>query len=193
MTKRPSGEWADSAPFTNKAFHPYSMALGQFALAWNDLHVALAALFCTVMGGGFVGPAVAIWHEIKSDRTQRDVLSGSAKAKSLNGFPKNVAQEIEWICKRADTIEDDRNNAVHSPLWCISEKDGKIVIKPVDGLGSARAKKLIGKDILKEFRWGRDASTILRDYAINLDFSFCRGKPLPDRPKLPNRPHPNSK
>ena len=80
MVKRPSGEWQPSVPFTDKAFRPYAVALGQFALAWNDLHVALGMLFCTVMGGGFSNPALAIWHELKADRAQRDILKAAARA-----------------------------------------------------------------------------------------------------------------
>jgi hypothetical protein len=38
MAKRVKGEWVASVPYTHKAFHPYSMAFGEIALAWNELH-----------------------------------------------------------------------------------------------------------------------------------------------------------
>lgn len=185
-TLRPSGEWAPSIPYTARAFRPYVAALGQLTLAWNDLHLALQMLFCTVMGGGFVSPYLAIWNAIKSDRTQRDVLSAAAAAKAMNGGSQRLADEIKWICDRADSLEEARNNALHSPLWG-TQGSTPTQVGPVTGLGHIRANKLAGKDLLSEFRWCRDGATTLCDYATTLDFAFCRGKPLPIRPTLPAR------
>ena len=114
MAKRPAGEWAASVPFTHEKFRPYTLALGQFTLAWNDLHTSLAMLFCTVMGGGFSNPALAIWHELKADRAQRDILNAAMKSTVINGGSQSLSEEIDWICKRADSLEECRNNALHS-------------------------------------------------------------------------------
>jgi hypothetical protein len=116
MPKRPAGEWVPSIPFTNLAFRPYALALGRLALAWNDLHLSLEMLFCTVMGGGFVNPAMSIWNALKVDRSQRDILKAAANAQTLNGGSKELAKEIKWICDRTDTIEDLRNDALQSPF-----------------------------------------------------------------------------
>jgi len=187
MAKRPAGEWQPSIPFTDNAFRPYAVALGQFALAWNDLHLTLGMLFCTVMGGGFSNPALAIWNELKADRAQRDILMSAAKAFTLNGGSEKLSQEITWICQRADAIEGSRNDALHSPLWGVRTAAGSVDVQPVTGLGHIRAKKLLGKNLLAEFRWGRDSATVLRDYATRLDFEFCRCLPLSDRPPMPIR------
>jgi hypothetical protein len=151
-------------------------------------------LFCTAMGGGFVNPFLAIWNALKSDRSQREILLAAAKATLVNGGSQKLAEEIDWICKRADTLEDSRNDALHSPLWGAPRGPGAPIVSPVVGLGHVRANKLLGKNLLTEFRWCRECSTVLRDYATELDFAFCRGRPLPDRPKLPSRgaPHANS-
>jgi hypothetical protein len=53
--------------------------------------------------------------------------------------------------------------------WLPRELAAPIVL-PVVGLGHVRANKL--KNVLAEFRWCRDCSTILRDYAIK--HRFCR-------------------
>jgi hypothetical protein len=114
MGKRPSGEWAPSVSVTHPIFRPYAIALGQLALAWNDLHLALAMLFCTVMGGGFVNQFLDIWNTLKSDRSQREILLAAAKLTFVNGGgSQKLAEEIEWICKRADALEDSRNDALH--------------------------------------------------------------------------------
>jgi hypothetical protein len=187
MRKRPTGEWAPSVPVTHPAFRPYAIALGQLALAWNDLHLSLATLFCTAMGGGFVNPVLAIWNALKSDRSQREILLAAAKATLANGRSQKLAEEIEWICKRADALEDSRNDALHSPLWGAPRGPGAPLVSPVVGLGHVRANKLLGKNLLAEFRWCRECSTKLRDYATELDMAFSRGRPLPDRPRLPPR------
>jgi hypothetical protein len=188
MGKRPSGEWAPSVSVTHPIFRPYAIALGQLALAWNDLHLALAMLFCTVMGGGFVNQFLDIWNTLKSDRSQREILLAAAKSTFVNGGgSQKLAEEIEWICKRADALEDSRNDALHSPLWATPRGPGTSIVSPVVGLGHVRANKPLGKNLLTEFRWCRECSTLLRDYATELDFAVCRGRALPDRPKLPPR------
>jgi hypothetical protein len=187
MRKRPTGEWAPSVPVTHPAFRPYALALGQLALAWNDLHLSLEMLFCTVTGGGFVNPVLAIWNALKSDRSQREILLAAAKATLINGGSQKLAEEIEWICKRADALEDGRNDALHSPLWGAPRGPGAPVVSPAVGLGHVRANKLLGKNLLAEFRWCRESSILLRDYATKLDFAVCQGAPLPARPKLPAR------
>ena len=120
MSKRYQGQWP-SLHFTHKSFRPYVIALGQLALAWNDLHETLAILFCTVMGSGYVNQFLAVWHAVKSDRSQRDILMASIS--SHRNFPddqrKRLQTEIEWICARANALEDMRNDALHSPLWSV--------------------------------------------------------------------------
>jgi hypothetical protein len=150
-------------------------------------------LFCTVMGGGFVNPAMSIWNALKVDRSQRDILKAAANAQTLNGGSKELAKEIKWICDRTDTIEDLRNDALHSPLWGIVVAKKKPSIQPVSGLGHVRAAKLQGKDLLVEFNWCRATAIALRDYATKLDLAFCRNEPLPSRPVLPVRARPNAK
>jgi hypothetical protein len=137
MPKRPHGEWQPSVPYTHKAFRPYVAALGQLTLAWNDLHLALAMLFCSVMGGGNVGPFLAIWNALKSDRSQRDILLAAAMAILHNGGSLKLAEEITWICKRTDVLEESRNNDLHSPLWGTRRGSDDTLVMPVVGLGHA--------------------------------------------------------
>jgi hypothetical protein len=144
------------------------------------------------MGGGFVNPVIAIWNALKSNRSQRDVLLAAAKSTLINGGSQKLAEEIEWICKRADALESGRNDALHSPLWGAIRGPGAPIVSPVLDLGHARANKLLGKNLLAELRRCRECSTLLRDYATKLDFAICRGTPLPARPKLPPRPSQNS-
>ncbi len=147
------------------------------------------------MGGGYVNQFLAVWHALKSDRSQRDILAASISS-HLN-LPDDerlkVKKEVEWICGQANTLEDKRNDALHSPLWSMDRGLPKPTVSPLVGLGHVRANKLLGKNLLKEFRWCRDGATVLRDYALQLDEALTRGEPLPNRPSLPNRGDSNEK
>jgi hypothetical protein len=187
--KRQSADWNWSLPVTNRVFDPYTKALGQLALAWNELHETLSVVFCMVMGGGMVNQFLAIWHEIKVDRAQRDILLAAAKAGAMNSsqFPKLIS-DIEWIWKRANEVEDARNDALHSPLWGSRRGPSTSVVIPMTGLGHVRARKLEAKDILSEFRWCRDATLVLTAFARDLDRAMqAYGLAWPDRPSWPNR------
>lgn len=100
------------------------------------------------------------------------VLSDSARA------------EIAWLLKSANSLEDARNNAIHTP---ITEADGEPLVG-AHSFGHKRAKHLADKNLEREFRWLFDAAIVLRDYAVDLNEALLRqGVPLPERPKLPNR------
>lgn len=187
--RKQSAGWNWSLPVTNRVFDPYTKALGQLALAWNELHETLSVVFCVVMGGGMVNQFLAIWHEIKVDRAQRDILLAAAKAGGMNGsrFPRLIA-DLEWIWKKARDVEDARNDALHSPLWGSQRGPTASVVMPMTGLGHLRARKLEAKDLLSEFRWCRDATLALTAFARELDGAMTAyGLPWPDRPRWPNR------
>jgi hypothetical protein len=46
--KQTDKHWNNSNRFTAKAIRPYAEAIGQVALAWNDLHETLGTIFTEV-------------------------------------------------------------------------------------------------------------------------------------------------
>ena len=171
--------------FRADVFHPYSVALGELSLAWNDLHEMLGGLFWAATGipNGVI--PLSIWYSSKSDRAQRDMLRSLAESPALgNILTEDAKKEVSWILKRADALEEIRNNALHSPLF----QSGDDPVVPHHELGHRRAKHLANKDMLKEFRWFYDTATILRDYALDLQAAIqLPSISWPDRPDLPNR------
>ena len=119
---------------THPAFRPYVVALGQLTLAWNELHEAMALLFCSVMGGGYANQFLAVWHSINSDRNQRAVLVAAAEndinRPASDMRHKEVVEKIKWICGQANTLEDLRNDSLHSPLIARGQQ-----VVPMSGLG----------------------------------------------------------
>ena len=190
MVKRTKSEWQRGLPITSKEFRPYAAALGQIALAWNELHQALAILFCTVMGGGYVNQFLAVWHAIKNDRAQREILKAAATS-NLNSYlspeiVEKLTSDIAWINARANEVEDARDDALHSPLFAFR---GPNAVFPAAGLGHKRAEKLMARrNLLHEFRWCRNSAMTLTEYVYGLDGAASGlGRPWPDRPKMPNR------
>jgi hypothetical protein len=180
--------WDEHTQYTSAAFRPYALAIGQLAMAWNDLHSRLALLFCSVMGGGYANQFLAIWHALKADRVQREILLAAVKKDYNSARPVKFLEDIEWLCKKADEVEEARNNALHSPLWADRRNEGVPVVVPATGLGHVRAQKLLGKDLLVEFRWCRDAAITLRVFAADIDATMSEfPTPWPDRPKWPTR------
>jgi hypothetical protein len=137
----------ESVSYSHPVFRPYTMALGQIALAWNGLHSAMALLFCTVMGGGFANQFLAVWHAIRNDAAQRAILL--AAAKDSFGYASDVGakvfSEIEWINGQARRVEDIRDDALHSPLWGFDQREPPVV--PMTGLGHLRAQRLLEADV----------------------------------------------
>lgn len=172
-----------SLPYTHKAFLPHVTALGQLALAWNGLHEVLAFLFCHAMGAGYSNHFLTVWHALKVDRAQRDILLAAVKTTPLAVPPPKFAEEIRWICERADVLEDARNDALHSPLWAQKSGPNNTVVGPMVGLGHVRAQELLQKHLLSEFRWCRDAAMLLHDFAYDIDLSLSdHTRPWPKRP-----------
>jgi hypothetical protein len=174
-------------PHTHSAFRPYVVALGQLTLAWNELHEAMALLFCSVMGGGYANQFLAVWHTINSDRNQRGVLVAAAEndinRPASDMRHKELVDKIKWICGQANTLEDLRNDSLHSQLIARGQQ-----VAPMSGLGHIRAGKLQGKaDLLAEFRRCRDGAKRLTEYVRAIDDALANGTPLPDNLRLPPR------
>ena len=194
--KRRKKESWEPVSYSHPVFRPYTAALGQIALAWNGLHSQLALLFCTMMGGGYSNNFLGIWHALKNDGAQRDILLAAARESRSHREHKTeegrrVYEEIKWLHGQARAISDARDDALHTPLW--GEDGARRRVLPVTGLGHVRAQKLmdasVTRGLLAEFRWCRDAALVLTDYAFEMD-NWLTGrsrKPWPDRPSLPNR------
>lgn len=198
MEKRPEVSLSRSdVSYRHKEFQPYVRALGELALAWNDLQTALSFLFSTIVSGDAGNPTQhAIWHALKSDRSQRDILIAAAHNhnKINSKIDPKISEDIIWMCGKINVLEDIRNDALHSPLFAKRDDNGAIIVRPLTQFGHVRAQKLATKKILFEFEYCRDCAVLftnftdLLDLYISLDFL----KP-PARPVLPNRGDTNEK
>ncbi len=194
--------WRHSRRYTSAKFKPYVIALGQVALAWNDLQESLAELFWTTMnndipqpGDAFDYQALHVWHSIKSDRSQREMLKAAVDSSSPKWSRTEFRKDVKWLLKEATKIEDARNDAVHSPLIAVDNSFYNLVFKKKEPVAPAwnsfnpRAAKLRKKEnLLNEFRYCRDASIVISDFARDVHRALINPQlPWPDRPRLPSR------
>lgn len=177
--------------FRTDSFRPYATAIGEMALAWNDLHETLKDLFWSSLGVENGVIAYAVWYSSKSDRAQRDMLRGLATTPAIGNRLNNTTKpEVLWAIQRADSLEDLRNDILHSPFFASERGD----VEPLWQAGHQRAKKLAGKDLLREMNWFYGATLIVRDYAWEISQAVRHERnSLPERPGLPNRGDTNDK
>jgi len=103
--------------------------------------------------------------------------------------------DVGWLVDTLDGLADFRNDAAHAPVTIelesfLARRDHFTAgVISNNAWSSRRAKNLIRKDLLAEFRWQRNVATKLRDYALNIERALSDDHtPWPSRPKLPDRP-----
>ncbi|MFL6796277.1 MAG: hypothetical protein ACJ8F3_02575 [Xanthobacteraceae bacterium] len=168
------------------AFQNYGLQLGKLVGAWNRMHEQLAALFCLVVNSRNERIPLAIWHSIKSDRQQREILRQAIKAIRMEG---NFKEEVIWILTKIDhSLAENRNDAIHAPLAFVTDALGTSM-GPNWSSANPRAQALRGKNLLEEFRWLYETCDLLTGYATALEKFALRGNvpPRPERPSLPVR------
>jgi hypothetical protein len=201
--RRPYGWKGDR--FTEAAYKSHVKAIGQLALAWNDLHERLGEIFVVVMEGNTAEDnednlfqIAAVWSAANSDRTKREMLEAAVKfAPKLEGGPfPRLADDIKWLIGRSTALEDTRNDVIHAPLVSLHTTVRTAfdlpAVMPNLLLQNSRAGKLARKnssiELSVDFRWCRDSILLLRDYAISLRLGLTvEGRTWPERPRLPNR------
>ena len=170
------------------AAKPYAEAIGQLIMSWNTMQDSFCTLFCILMESNKLGKALAIWHAIKNDRSQRELVKAIAPHCSVLQKDKKAIELISWAVKCADATGSHRDDAAHSP-YAIQ------IAEPVElttnfALGHPKAINLKDIDLLDEFKRIRhNAGQItcfvyhLTQYVSNLK-SGEKPWPLPQKPSL---------
>jgi hypothetical protein len=187
--------------YTSAAFRPYALAIGQAALAWNDLHERLSLLFEQVLDMPLNNAAHKIWHSSIQDRASRNMLKAALDDIDYRwprGFPK-AHEDIEWVLGKTESLEHERNDIIHVPLIFLGHKpkpgqEPHPLYSPrVEAqwfLGNKRALNLSGKDVLATARRVRDTAVMPRDFVVDVTHALGQRSapvPWPKRPSLPNR------
>ena len=84
--------------------------------------------------------------------------------KRLNSDLPKAKDDINWPLGKANTVAEQRNNAVHGPMG-LSLGSKEIELRPLWHYGNPRALKLVGKGILTEFAWYEEYADTLTRFA----------------------------
>jgi len=201
MAKSPRRRGA-SQRYGAPEFRPYVTALGQLALAWNDLQESLGALFWTVMmerppqpGDMIFRAPLWIWHSLRSDLAQREMLRAAVNHSNSDWGRSDFLKDINWLIKAATDLSHARNDAIHSPLFIVDRSlfgaayAGSERVAPAAWLFNPRAVSLAKREnLLNEFHYCRDMAVTLSEYAREIDSALInQQRPWPGIPLLPSR------
>jgi hypothetical protein len=163
----------------------HAAALGWAVISWCQLYEELGLLFATLTSPDNRAAALAAWHQVRSDRTQRHMLR-AVVGNSLEEKPL-VKKYILWAIGKLDSMEDGRNNAVHAPVGIALEAAGIVVI-PLDEAENPRAEALKGKDLEVEFRRYQRNTDALRSFMralrARVPLGVSSDHALPEKPEL---------
>jgi len=183
MARLPSAEEIKAA---NEALQPYFLALGKVAHSWNHLHEELGKVFCAVTQLELT-IGMAIWHGLRSDAGQRDILKGAVEAAARDpewvDLHPGAEDGVLYLTSKTQGLANKRNDAIHAPCDVIPA--GDFEIRPITFFQNQRAQSLRGKDILKEFEWYERTADALRRHATECRFALDGQLPWPDEPQLP--------
>lgn len=193
--KRSKQKRSRGLQFTSREFRPHATALGQLIFTWNDLHEQLASIYWTV--AGYSDAAIEEWNKSKVDKHKRDLIRRwiNALSSAHRSMAADMWDDLIWLVDTVDVLTDFRNEAAHVPVTIASESflasrenfTAGVISNSV--WNNQRAKNLMRKDLLAEFRWQRNVAVKLRDYALNVERALSdEHTPWPSRPTWPDRP-----
>lgn len=166
-------------------FQPYGLELGKLVYSWNKIQESLSRIFSQIVDAKHPNVATAIWHSTPSDLQQRKMLRS---ALSMFDRKSSPASEIIWILDSIDhSLAHKRNDAIHAPLVFITDALGTTLGPDRFTSDNPRAKALLGKDLLAEFKWYHETCDVLTRYAraISQSIRDPDRHSVPERPKLP--------
>lgn len=181
-----SGKMKDNRP-EKRITDDHALAIGRIAIAWNELQESLAELFAGLFGKRRWRYALTAWQALTNDRAQREMLRAVAEARF--GADNRAYQEVGWLVDQAHQhLSDGRNTGIHMPLMVLRDLDGIVSVLPLALFGNARAKRMMGKDLLSEYAaYGEDIRKMFT-FATGLRFRISVGRGAwPQRPQIRQR------
>lgn len=140
------GSWRETARelIANHALH-----VGRVTIAWNALQATQCEMFARMVTPSDHKMGYALWHTLRSDRSQREMLANALKHR-LQHRPKPL-EEFKWFLGKMPGLEDRRNDVVHAPHGIEMDFDQrKFRMFPDTSSGHKLALNLVNKDFSLE-------------------------------------------
>jgi hypothetical protein len=172
-----------------KLYEDTAGAIGHVAIQWNSLCGVLGDIFVDLVASENRTRGYAAWHGLRSDRSQRDMLEGVIKA--MLPTESKLREEFIWLFGRVTSVENARNDIVHSPYAVLfrqdTEGDFDLAMIADAQTGHRRALNLKDKDIVSECRLVGHRTTVTMVYAMQLG-RLIKIDPIPELPASLKRP-----
>ena len=181
---------------TALAFEAYCLALGKVAHAWNYLFERIGRLFVAVIRAD-EGVCEAIWNSSDNDRLKIGMFKAALDSAGTDRWPDYpiMKADLKWLLDTVAALTDARNSAIHAPCsLAVGPNQAQMATSIFSG--HARAKKLLGKDILIEFDWLERWTEELSMFVCAIESAVSVPGTWPKRPGKPDRrtkqslPHP---
>jgi hypothetical protein len=172
-----------------RLFRPVALEIGWISYEWNRLQEGLAELFSDILETKI---AFAVWHSVRSDLAQREMLIAAVNSKfPAAANPKHDTKErteLLWLTTEAGRLSHKRNDALHVPFYFLIHAD-HIELLPFNIFGNPKAKTMAPKDLMKEFKWYRATAAVLANYAEILHYALTFQDQCYTWPSRPSLPH----
>jgi hypothetical protein len=173
-------------------FHEHAALVGKIAILWNELHERYGIAFGKIVNPGNFEMGLNIWQAVWNDRAKRSMLLAAINTLDTKVHGRFVT-EMTWAINKTDSLEDNRDTAVHAP-YITSHNEGRFRIISSDGLRHRRAEKLSGKDVKLELESYEANLRAIMEFigGLGVHFDWPEAKfAWPERPSMPRPAHPN--
>ena len=143
---------------------------GQIIWGWNFLQSGFLHIFHQLVAPSNHDLALALWHMIQSDKTQREMVLAAATAV----LPENsrLLADIDWLVKRSQDLSPYRNDSAHTGISLGGEfHEGRVRMKIHPDQRSGRppaVARLIDKPVESYWRVVKGDLWVLGRYASSL-------------------------
>jgi hypothetical protein len=168
------------------ALKPYAEELGNLVIDWNTMQEGFCMLFCVLLEVENFDKALAIWHLLKSDKLQRDLVDAVAPHCSLIRKDPKAIELIKWAVKHAMELGTHRDDAVHSPYVVLMEEP--ISLGSLSHFNHPRALGLKEAELIGEFARIKGNIKAITLFVYKLQQYIIDLKHQNEHPTLPERP-----
>jgi hypothetical protein len=172
-----------------KEVKKYSRQSGTILWAWNRIHAAFAESFVEIVDPNEPDVGLALWHAIKADTGQRDMLREALPVR--RGIETKTAEALEWLLDVADMLSPHRNDIAHTPMAMAGALSG-LIFEPDPFAGDPKRVARLGRPDREAFHKALTGDLIaLSFYAMTIAMALRSPGLLlswPRRPRLRSFP-----
>jgi hypothetical protein len=173
---------------------PYKPAFSKVVYAWNGMQQSLGLLFCEISGlDGKMG--LGIWHALKNNRVQYDLLEAALAAASTDGdftsqLPK-ACEDIKWLLDSINLASDGDTGAVRAKIFSLVDQNAEMPLLTI--YEKLDERNMLEENLVAELDSYEAYLNTLSEFASTMSVALsCHRhnelglhRPWPNRPILP--------